>query len=160
MTIFSATTLAKSYNDVPLLTSVSFGMESGEHIGIIGSNGVGKTTLMRIIAGTEEPDAGTVAFNKEATFEYLSQVPDIPDDELVLNAVMQARPKMYELLNRHAQLCAVMENDKTSNDAVQKELHEVSRAIDDDQCAKEVWSFASCTSYRGARFMPPICSKN
>jgi ABC transport system ATP-binding/permease protein len=132
MTIFSATTLAKSYNDVPLLTSVSFGMESGEHIGIIGSNGVGKTTLMRIIAGTEEPDAGTVAFNKEATFEYLSQVPDIPDDELVLNAVMQARPKMYELLNRHAQLCAVMENDKTSNDEVQKELHEVSRAIDDD----------------------------
>lgn len=132
MTIFSATNLVKSYNDIPLLTGVSFGMESGEHIGIIGANGVGKTTLMRIIAGAEELDGGTVAFNKEATFEYLSQVPSIPDDELVLNAVMQARPKMYELLNRHAQLCAVMDNDAASNEATQKELHEVSRAIDDD----------------------------
>lgn len=136
MTIFSATNLVKSYNDIPLLTGVSFGMESGEHIGIIGSNGVGKTTLMRIIAGVEDVDGGTVAFNKEATFEYLSQVPTIPDDELVLNAVMQARPKMYELLNRHAQLCAVVDNDAASTessiDALQKELHEVSRAIDDD----------------------------
>lgn len=135
MTIFSATNLIKSYNDIPILTGVSFGMESGEHVGIIGSNGVGKTTLMRIIAGAEEYDGGTVAFNKEATFEYLSQVPTIPDDELVLNAVMQARPKLYALLNRHAQLCAIMENANTEHEdseELHKELHDVSRKIDDD----------------------------
>ncbi len=134
MTIFSATTISKSYNDIPLLIGVSFGMESGEHVGIIGSNGVGKTTLMRIIAGSEEPDDGTVAFNKEATFEYLSQVPALNDDDFVLDAVMKARPKTFHLLHRHAELCAIMENDgvEHSHAEVQAELHEVSRAIDDD----------------------------
>lgn len=134
MTIFSATAVSKSYNDIPLLTGISFGMESGEHVGIIGSNGVGKTTLMRIVAGAEEADDGTVAFNKEATFEYLSQVPAVDDDDFVLDAVMKARPKTFRLLHRHAELCAIMENENEEHSyhTVQEELHEVSRAIDDD----------------------------
>jgi ABC transport system ATP-binding/permease protein len=137
MTIFSTTTVHKSYNDVPLLTGVSFGMETGEHVGIIGSNGVGKTTLMRIIAGVEEPDNGTVAFNKEATFEYLSQTPDLEADDLVLDSVMKSRPALYNLLRRHAELCALVDNVDEANSAedtvsLHDDLHEVSHQIDND----------------------------
>ena len=66
MTIFLRLLSQQIYNDIPLLTGISFGMESGEHVCIIGSNGVVETTLMRIIAGAEETDDGTViAFNKK-----------------------------------------------------------------------------------------------
>lgn len=111
-------------------------MESGEHVGIIGLNGVGKTTLMRIVAGTEEPDEGTVAFNKEATFEYLSQIPALNDDDNVLDAVMQSRPTAFRLLHRYAELCAILDNltaqGNTNTDDVHHELHDINRALDNE----------------------------
>jgi ATP-binding cassette subfamily F protein uup len=135
MTIFSATNISKSYNDAQLLRGVSFGMESGERVGIIGANGVGKTTLIRIIAGVEEADEGSVAFNKEARFEYLSQTPSLHEDDVALDAAMQGRPHSWSLLKRHAELCAVMDNlsgdDSAQITALQEELHEVSRLLDD-----------------------------
>ena len=75
MVLFSTTQLSKTFHDLPLFTDVSFGMEEGDRVGIIGRNGVGKTTLLRIIAGVESPDSGTVAFNGQASFEYLEQLP-------------------------------------------------------------------------------------
>jgi len=96
MTLFSASSISKSYFEKVLFTSISFGLQDGERVGIIGKNGVGKSTLLRIVAGLEEPDDGIVAFNNEARFEYLEQLPVFTStdgsDPRVLDTVVAAYP--------------------------------------------------------------------
>jgi ATP-binding cassette subfamily F protein uup len=133
MNIFSASNLAKSYNDVPLFEDISFGMASGERVGLIGSNGVGKTTLLRVIAGVEEPDSGTVAFNAQARFEYLSQQPTFPVGMNVLEAVMRSRPHTFYLLKRHTELCSLLSDNaaaERSHAELSTELHDITTHLD------------------------------
>jgi len=59
-------------------------------VGIIGRNGAGKTSLLRIVAGLDEPDDGIVAFNKEARFDYLPQIPVFDVDDTAIHAVCKA----------------------------------------------------------------------
>jgi ATP-binding cassette subfamily F protein uup len=97
VTLFSASQLSKSYFEKTLFENISFGMQAGERVGIIGRNGAGKTSLLRIIAGIDEPDAGEIAFNREARFEYLSQLPVFDVDDLALTTVMNA----YDVKHGH-----------------------------------------------------------
>lgn len=90
MTLFSATELSKSYYEKVLFENISFGMQDGERIGVIGRNGAGKTSLLRIIAGIDVPDSGEVAFNKEVRVEYLEQLPAFDVDDTALHAVVSA----------------------------------------------------------------------
>jgi ABC transport system ATP-binding/permease protein len=90
MTLFSASGLSRSFNDVPLFDGISFGMQAGERVGIIGRNGAGKTSLLRLIAGLDEPDAGEVARGRDVRIEYLDQAPSFDTDATALTAVMQA----------------------------------------------------------------------
>ncbi len=97
MTLFSASQLSKSYFEKTLFENISFGMQAGERVGIIGRNGAGKTSLLRIIAGIDVPDGGDIAFNREARFEYLSQLPAFEVDDLALTTVMNA----YDVKHGH-----------------------------------------------------------
>lgn len=128
MTIFSCHNLSKTYNDVELFRQIAFGMEEGERVGIIGRNGVGKSTLMRIIAGIEQPDEGTVAFNNQMRFEYLHQLPMFHGGATVLSTVIDAKPHIHQLIEEHAKLCAALTTEKS--EAVKKRLEQVSHAID------------------------------
>ncbi|MBM4178969.1 MAG: ABC-F family ATP-binding cassette domain-containing protein [Ignavibacteria bacterium] len=90
MTLFSATKVSKIYYEKVLFENISFGMQDGERVGIIGRNGAGKTSLLRIVAGLDEPDAGEIAFNNEARFEYLAQLPTFEQDDSAFHAVASA----------------------------------------------------------------------
>lgn len=90
MTLFSASDLSKIYFEKTLFDSIAFGMQAGEKVGIIGRNGAGKSSLLKIIAGLVEPDVGIVARNREARFEYLDQLPQFDVDDTSLHAVMSA----------------------------------------------------------------------
>lgn len=128
MTIVSAHNLAKTYNDVLLFRNIALGLEEGDRVGIIGRNGVGKSTLMRIIAGVEQPDEGTVAYNNDMRLEYLHQLPAFSTEATVLQTVVDGKPQVRELLDEHARLCAAIEagTDETAS----KRLEKVSHAID------------------------------
>ncbi len=128
MTIVSSHNLAKTYNDVLLFHNIAFGIDEGDRVGIIGRNGVGKSTLMRIIAGVEPPDAGTVAYNNEMRLEYLHQLPAFETEATVLQTVIDARPHVRELLEEHARICAAIESGK--DEMASKRLEKVSHAID------------------------------
>jgi ATP-binding cassette subfamily F protein uup len=128
MVLFSTTGLSKTFHEQPLFTDVAFGMEEGERVGIIGRNGVGKTTLLRIIAGSEDADEGEVAFNSKATFEYLEQMPTFVREQTVLDAVLEGRRDIRDLLDRHAALCGRVAQ---SHDAsLQRELDTVTAEIE------------------------------
>lgn len=90
MTLFSASDLSKIYFEKTLFDSIAFGMQDGEKVGIIGRNGAGKTSLLKIIAGLVEPDEGIVARNREARFEYLDQLPQFDVDDTAVHAVSSA----------------------------------------------------------------------
>lgn len=106
MTIFSAHDISKSFKDKNLFDSVSFGMEKGERIGIIGKNGIGKSTLMKIICGFDTADSGEVTFNNNATFEFLDQEPKLDGYSTVLENVLSSDKELYELLNKYYDLLA------------------------------------------------------
>ncbi len=127
MTLFSASNLTKIINDIPLFENISFGMEEGEHIGLIGRNGVGKTSLLRIIANRDEPDNGIIAFNKEIRFEYLEQLPNFEHHYSALEVVMSGKPKIAAMLMRHAKLCKA----KLLADNEEEDLHRLSHDIDE-----------------------------
>ena len=79
MPLLSATDLTKSYAGTPVLRGVSLALEPGEKVALVGRNGVGKTTLLRVLAGLEAPDGGTRAVSSGAVVGYLPQDPTVDE---------------------------------------------------------------------------------
>ncbi|WP_310529510.1 ATP-binding cassette domain-containing protein, partial [Nocardioides sp.] len=71
--------VSKSYGVRPLLSEVSLGINVGERIGIVGRNGDGKTTLLEVMTGLEEPDAGRVSMSRGVEIGYLHQGDELVD---------------------------------------------------------------------------------
>src|SRR5512132_2326570 len=81
--------LYKSYGIQPILQDISFSLSNNERVGLIGPNGCGKTTLMRILAGYEQPDSGTVVSTRlNLRIGYLAQGMNF-DDEQTLQATLR-----------------------------------------------------------------------
>jgi ATP-binding cassette subfamily F protein uup len=85
--ILVAENLRKAYGDVALLDGVDLSIHEGERVGLVGSNGTGKSTLARILLGIETADEGRVARRREATIRYLSQEPDLPMEQTARDVV-------------------------------------------------------------------------
>ncbi len=83
--------VSKSYGIRPLLTEVSLGIAAGERIGIVGRNGDGKTTLLEVMTGLEEPDSGRVSQSRGLHIGYLHQGDELVDTHSVREAVLGGR---------------------------------------------------------------------
>nr|CAA9314255.1 MAG: Bis-ABC ATPase Uup [uncultured Nocardioidaceae bacterium] len=81
----------KAYGVRPLLDGVSLGIGAGQRVGVVGRNGDGKTTLLRLLAGEEEPDAGRVTQSRGLRVAYLHQVDDLGGARTVREAVLGGR---------------------------------------------------------------------
>lgn len=92
MILLSAQNLEKTYMERKVLDDVSFFLGEGDKVGIIGINGTGKSTLLRILAGAEEPDSGTVIRTKGVRVSYLPQIPEFDTHGSVLEQVMAHLP--------------------------------------------------------------------
>ena len=80
--------LDKSYGIQPILKDITFNISAGERVGLIGPNGCGKTTLMRILAGLERPDSGTVAATRpNLRIGYLAQGMDLAPGQTLQTAL-------------------------------------------------------------------------
>jgi ATP-binding cassette subfamily F protein 3 len=102
---------------VPLFRDVAFAMGAGEKVALIGANGTGKTTLLRMIAGLETPDGGSVYLHPHVTVGYLAQDADLPEAEMALIAVSRVTAELREAAEELERLNA-MTNDQcpTSNE--------------------------------------------
>lgn len=83
--------VSKSYGVRPLLADVSLGIGEGERIGIVGRNGDGKTTLLEVMTGLEEPDTGRVSRSRGLIVGYLHQGDELVDTHTVREAVLGGR---------------------------------------------------------------------
>ncbi len=89
MNILTLDHISKNYIGRMLLDDASFYLEEGEKVGVIGINGTGKSTLLKIIAGLEEPDAGKVILANNHVVSYLPQTPHFDPEETVINSVVK-----------------------------------------------------------------------
>lgn len=89
MNLLTAEQITKAYTDRVLLNKVDFGISQGEKIGLVGVNGTGKSTFLKIIAGLEEPDTGQVSADNRVHIRYLHQTPVFSEDATILEAVLK-----------------------------------------------------------------------
>ena len=84
MNIISVTDITKTYTERKLFEKASFYLQEREKVGVIGINGTGKSTLLKMIAGLEEADDGTVIKANHCLVRYLPQNPEFAPEELSL----------------------------------------------------------------------------
>lgn len=89
MNILTVDNITKAYGERKLFSDASFYLQEGEKAGIIGINGTGKSTLLKMIAGLEEPDEGKIITANHCLIRFLPQNPQFDDAETVLDAVLR-----------------------------------------------------------------------
>ena len=89
MNLLTAEHLTKSYTERLLFDDTDFSINEGDKIGLIGVNGTGKSTLLKLVAGLEEPDAGTIVRGRNLAIRYLSQNPAFEKGETVLESIIR-----------------------------------------------------------------------
>lgn len=89
MNILTVDNITKAYGERKLFSNASFYLQEGEKAGIIGINGTGKSTLLKMIAGLEEPDEGKIITANHCMIRFLPQNPQFDDEETVLEAVLR-----------------------------------------------------------------------
>lgn len=102
MSIINVENVSKKFGEKVILQDVSFGMEAGEKIGVIGINGTGKSTLLKIIAGQEETDQGNVIRRNNLKVAVLPQVPEFPKGKTLLSCITDSIEDMADGWNMEA----------------------------------------------------------
>lgn len=111
MHILSAEGISKSYSEKILFENISIGINEGEKIGLIGVNGTGKSTLLKVLAGVEKPDTGNLITMKDMRIGYLSQSPDFEPGTTVLQYVFKGNSPQMQLLREYEAALSAVENN-------------------------------------------------
>ena len=105
----------KNYGFNSVLKDLSFDIKTGERVSLIGSNGCGKTTTLRIIMGIELPDSGTVNIRRGSKVGYLTQIPSLEDNNILANEVyLRGVNELIELENKINEFVSTMDSSTKS----------------------------------------------
>lgn len=96
MNILNAEKISKTYGEKVLFDKVVLGVNKGDKIGVIGVNGTGKSTFLKIIAGIEEPDAGEIVSGRGVTVSYLAQAPQFNPGDTIVSYVIKDKNNASE----------------------------------------------------------------
>lgn len=96
MNILNAEKISKTYGEKVLFDKVVLGVNKGDKIGVIGVNGTGKSTFLKIIAGIEEPDAGEIVSGRGVTVSYLAQAPQFNLGDTIVGYVIKDKNNASE----------------------------------------------------------------
>lgn len=94
----------KYFGGNKIFSNITFEVQSGERVGLIGRNGTGKTTVFKIIAGIEKQDKGSVSIKKDSTIGYLDQIPNYPEEYKVIDVLKTAFKTQYDIDNQIKEL--------------------------------------------------------
>ncbi len=132
MIVLTARDLARQFDFEPLFQQVTFDVRPGEKIGIVGPNGVGKSTLMNILAGKDDADVGSVEWHPDCRYGLLEQHPDFAPGRTLIEEARLGLADLFQLHHESEQLAHLIAEGKHPDDqerlhkrfdAVQSELH-------------------------------------
>ena len=129
LSILNVEHLSHGFGDRAIFDDVSFRLLKGEHIGLIGANGEGKSTFMNIITGKLEPDAGKVEWSKRVRVGYLDQHSVLEKDSTIRDVLKTAFSYLYDLEQEMNDYYMKMAED-VSEDEINKMLEEVGNIQD------------------------------
>ena len=99
--LLSAEHVSINFGARSLLTDVNFYLEPGDRVGVIGINGTGKSTFLRVLSGQIEPDEGSVTRAPNVQVSFLSQNPEMREDATILEQVFLSFPPEFRALNEY-----------------------------------------------------------
>lgn len=111
MSLLSAENLYKTYGEKVLFDHISFVVSEQQRIGLIGVNGTGKSTLLKVIAGIESPDEGEILHANQFSIEYLPQNPEFTEELTVLEQIFKGGSPLMQVLRDYEQALADLEAD-------------------------------------------------
>lgn len=135
--ILSAENMSRSYGDRVLFENISFNIEEGDKIGVIGVNGTGKSTLLKMIAAGES-GGGKLTIPGGVVMEYLPQDPPFEPDATVLEQIFKGDSPLMVLLRRYETAVEAVAAEP-ENDRLQKQLLELQQEMDN----KYAWQLES-----------------
>jgi ATP-binding cassette subfamily F protein uup len=107
--------LSKSFGDKPLFKNLTFGLQKGDKSALVAANGTGKTTLMRLLTGKEEPDTGSVTFADGIRVGYLEQQPDF-DPSLTIEALINSgHTEVLQAIRNYEKAMKLQNNSNQEN---------------------------------------------
>ncbi len=114
MNYLSVEQLSKSYNEQSLFNNITFGINQGQKVALVGKNGCGKSSLLRIIAGTEAPDEGKVVFRKNTKVTFLEQNPEFTSHLTIRDFIFDQDNELLSTVCAYEQLLDSNELDTES----------------------------------------------
>lgn len=129
MNLITLENITKSYSEKILVNNISLGINEGEKIGLIGVNGTGKSTFLKIIAGIEECDSGSITKGNRVRIEYLSQNPDYDNELTVIEQVFRGNSKEMQIIREYEEVLEKI-NSNTADESLHKKLINLQGEID------------------------------
>ena len=137
MNLITLENISKSYSEKKLVENISLGINDKEKIGLIGVNGTGKSTLLKIIAGAEIPDNGTITKANKVRIEYLPQNPYYDEDATVLEQVFKGTCEEMKIIGDYQDIL-----DKI-NKSYDEKLNEKLLNLQEKMDALNLWDLES-----------------
>ena len=137
MNLITLENISKSYSEKKLLENISLGINDKEKIGLIGVNGTGKSTLLKIIAGAEIPDDGTITKANKVRIEYLPQNPYYDEEATVLEQVFKGTCEEMKIIGDYQDIL-----DKI-NKSYDEKLNEKLLKLQEKMDALNLWDLES-----------------
>ncbi|WP_440898106.1 ABC-F family ATP-binding cassette domain-containing protein [Amphibacillus sp. Q70] len=129
MEILSVENLTKSYGEKTLLNQITFSIEKQDRIGIVGVNGTGKSTLLKLVAEREDREQGTIRHANDFSMAYLAQEPELQPDRTLLAEVFAGESSLMTALREYEEILYQLE--KTPDDgSVQRQFTRIQAKMD------------------------------
>ncbi|MGF6948725.1 ATP-binding cassette subfamily F protein uup [Neobacillus sp. B4I6] len=129
MKMLTGENVSKTYGEKQLFNNISFTIKEKERVGLIGINGTGKSSLLKIIAGLDTPDEGKIITSKDYSITFLDQQPELDGDKTVLEQVFHGDAPILKLMRAYEK--TLLELNLSPNDTkVQEDLFELQKQMD------------------------------
>ncbi len=138
MNLLSINNLSRLGREEPLFTGVTFGLNEGDKVALIGRNGTGKSTLLNTIAGIQQPDEGTVVLNREAGVSFLPQNPEYNAGDTIRDHIFKSKSIKLAIIREYQEICTKLGTET----AVQKRYDELSDIME----KQDLWNYEAQVS--------------
>jgi len=129
MKMITIENVTKTYGEKELFKGISFTIGERERVGLIGVNGTGKSSLLRIAAGIDQPDSGEIIVPKDYKISFLSQQPEMEPGRTVLDQVFSGEAPILKLMRDYELVLSELSSNP-DNSGLQERLFELQRQMD------------------------------